>query len=275
MIDWRHWHNEPVLIGGLVFIGWLWAVMAGPARERLLGACGLPATTPFPRGAAIKFYAALLVFYLAVGSPLDQIAEGYLLSAHMLQHQLLIYPAAILFLLGIPSWMVDPWLNSPGRLSLGRLLTRPLICAVIFLLVFGGWHAPFLYAAALNHKLIHVGEHLMFFGSALLYWWPLLSPSRRLPAATYGTQMLYLLGVIIGMMPIHAYITFSHDTLYPTYEYAPRLFAGFSPQDDQLLAGASMQLVALFVSLVALGVAFYRWYEAGERSSKAQFAAVG
>ena len=97
MIDWRHWHNEPWLIGGLVALGWLWAVLAGPWRPRLAGA-----DTPFPRGHAVRFYFSLLVFYLAVGSPLDQIAERFLFSAHMLQHQLLIYPAAILFLLGIP-----------------------------------------------------------------------------------------------------------------------------------------------------------------------------
>ena len=24
MIDWSHWHNEPYLVGGLVFLGWLW-----------------------------------------------------------------------------------------------------------------------------------------------------------------------------------------------------------------------------------------------------------
>ncbi|MEY4088901.1 MAG: hypothetical protein RJB55_1172, partial [Verrucomicrobiota bacterium] len=26
MIDWRHWHNEPWLVGGLVVLGWLWAI---------------------------------------------------------------------------------------------------------------------------------------------------------------------------------------------------------------------------------------------------------
>lgn len=265
MIDWRHWHNEPILIGGLVFLGWLWAILAGPFRRTLIGRAGGASNDAFPTGAAIRFYSALLIFYLAVGSPLDQIAEGYLLSAHMLQHQLLIYPAAILFLLGIPHWMIDPFLASPRLLASVRVFTRPLMCALIFLLIFGGWHAPWLYAAALNNKLIHVGEHILFFGCALFYWWPLLSPSRLLPRASYGTQMLYLLGVIIGLMPIHAYITFSHDTLYPTYEFAPRLFANFSPHDDQLLAGVSMQLMAAFVSMIAFGVAFYRWYEAGER----------
>ncbi|PTX96385.1 cytochrome c oxidase assembly protein [Opitutus sp. ER46] len=265
MIDWLHWHNEPLLVGGLVFVGWLWAILAGPLRAHLLVRDGESADRPFPKREAFRFYGALLVFYFAVGSPLDQIGEAYLFSAHMLQHQLLIYPAAILFLWGIPSWMIDPFLRQPPWSAGLRFLTHPLICALVFLLVVGGWHAPWLYNAALMNKLIHVGEHLAFFGSALLYWWPIMSPSRVLPPVGYGTQMLYVLGVIIGLMPVHAYITFSHDILYPVYEYAPRLFTSFSAADDQLLAGVSMQLVAILVSLGAFGVSFYRWYEQGER----------
>lgn len=265
MIDWRHWHNEPILVGGLVLLGWLWAIAAGPLRPRLSAAAGLTRAIAFPRREAFYFYSALLLFYLAVGSPLDQVAEGFLLSVHMLQHQILIYPAAILFLRGVPFWMVDPWLGQRQVRRAAAVFTRPLWCGLIFLLVFGGWHVPWLYNAALRHKTIHVCEHLLFFAAGLLYWWPLLSPSRVLPRVGYGTQMLYLLAVIIGLMPIHAYITFSHDALYPTYEYAPRLFPAFSAEDDQLLAGVSMQLLALLVSLIAFGVAFYRWYEAGER----------
>jgi putative membrane protein len=268
MIDWRHWHNEPFLVGGLVFLGWLWAVLAGPWRGAMLRRAGVTEPLPFPRGKAYCFYGALLVFYLAVGSPLDQVGEAYLLSAHMLQHQLLIYPAAILFLLGIPYWMIDPALNDPRLRGVTGFLTRPVICAILFLLVFGLWHAPWLYSAALRNKVIHVLEHLMFFGAALFYWWPLYSPSRVRPPLGYGGQMLYLLAVIIGMMPIHAYITFSHDILYATYEYAPRLFPNFGPDDDQLLAGVSMQLVAMLVSMTAFTVAFYKWYRAGEKRAQ-------
>ena len=255
MIDWTHWHNEPYLVGGLVFLGWLWAVLAGPWRARLAPG------EPFPRGHAIRFYLALLVFYLAVGSPLDQIGERFLFSAHMLQHQLLVYPAAILFLLGLPHWMVDPLLSRPALSRLLRLLTHPVICGVIYTLVVSGWHAPWLYDWALRDKVVHVIEHVTFFLAALLYWWPLLSPSRVFPRRSYGVQMLYLVGVLIGMTPVFAYITFSHGILYPTYEYAPRLVADFSPADDQLLAGTSMKLIGMIVSLIAFGVAFYRWYE--------------
>jgi putative membrane protein len=255
MIDWRHWHNEPWLVGGLVLLGWLWGVLAGPLRVTLA-----PGTL-FPRGHAIRFYLALLFFYLAVGSPLDQIAERFLFSAHMLQHQLLIYPAAILFLLGLPSWMVDPVLSRPALRALGRFFTHPLICGLVFTLVLSVWHMPSLYDLALRNKVVHVGEHLTFFGAALVYWWPMLSPSRTFPAVSYAGQMLYFLGVLIAMTPVFAYITFSHDILYPTYEFAPRLIANFSAKDDQLLAGVSMKIVGMCVALGAFGVAFYRWYE--------------
>lgn len=255
MIDWRHWHNEPYLVGGLVFVGWLWAILAGPWRARL--APGVP----FPRGHAIRFYLALFCFYIAVGSPLDQIAERYLFSAHMLQHQLLIYPAAILFLLGLPHWMVDPVLGNPRLRGFLRFLTHPVICGVVYSLTIGAWHAPMLYDLALRNKVIHVGEHLMFFGAAVLYWWPLLSPSRALPRVSHAVQMLYLIAVIIGMTPLFAYVTFSHGILYPTYEYAPRIIPDFSAADDQLLAGVMMKIIGMLVGLGAFTNCFYRWYQ--------------
>lgn len=265
MIDWRHWHNEPWLIGGLVILGWLWAVMAGPWRARLILSAatrGSPATTTaFPRGHAVRFYLALFFFYLAVGSPLDQIAERYLFSAHMLQHQLLTYPAAILFLLGIPHWMIDPALSRPLLREPLRILTSPVVAALFYSLVVGVWHAPSLYDLALRNKLVHVVEHILFFVAALVYWWPLLSPSRVLPRRDYGVQMLYLVAVVVTMTPVFAYITFSHDILYPTYEFAPRLYANFSAADDQLLAGTMMKLIGMVVSLGAFMVAFYRWYQ--------------
>jgi putative membrane protein len=266
MIDWRHWHNEPYLVGGLVFLGWLWAICAGPLRARLAQRAGASATAaaaePFPRAKAWQFYSALVIFYLAVGSPLDQIGERFLFSAHMLQHQLLIYPAAILFLRGLPHWMIDAMLDRPGLRGLVRILTSLLGCGAIYTLVISLWHAPFLYDWALQNKLVHVAEHVMFFGAALFYWWPLLSPSRVFPPVSYAAQMVYLFAVLIAMTPVFAYITFSDDILYPTYEYAPRLYARFTAADDQLLAGVSMKIVGMSVALVALGTSFYRWSQA-------------
>ena len=259
MIDWRHWHNEPLLVGGLVFLGWLWALLAGPLRLRLASG------KPFPRRQAWYFYSSLVLFYLAVGSPLDQIGERFLFSAHMFQHQLLMYPVPVLFLCGLPGWMIDGPLGRPALRRPLRLLLGPLGCGVLSTLVISLWHAPWLYEWALQDKVIHVVEHLMFFAASVLFWWPLLSPSKTYPPLSYASQMLYIFCVEVAMTPIFAYITFSPNILYPTYEFAPRLRAGFSPADDQLLAGVMMKIVSMLVSLLVFGVSFYHWSRASQR----------
>lgn len=257
MIDWTHWHNEPYLVGGLIFFGWLYAILTGPWRSRLAPG------TAYPRRQAILFYSSLVIFYLAVGSPLDQAGERFLLSAHMLQHQLIIYPAAVLFLLGLPDWLVRPITGRPALRPLLGILTHPVICGTIYTATLTVWHMPTLYDLALQNRLVHIAEHLMFFGSALFYWWPLLSPSQEFPPASRAWQLLYLPAVIIAMTPVFAYITFSPDVLYPTYEFAPRI-SSLSAAADQLLAGAMMKLGGMGVALIAFGVSFYHWFQASE-----------
>ena len=260
MIDWRHWHNEPFLTGGLILAGWLFAILAGPLRGRLAPGA------PFPRSKAILFYSALVLFYLAVGSPLDQVSERFLLSAHMVQHLVIMYLVALLLLLGTPSWIIDPAIRALGaEKGIGRLVS-PFSCAVLSTLVISIWHLPFLYEWTLQDKLVHVGEHLMFLAVSLLYWWPLASPSEVLPAPSYGVRMIYLFATEVTMIPVSAYIVFSSDILYPTYEYAPRLIAGFSPGDDQLTAGIIMKISGMLVTLTALAVCFFKWSRSSNRS---------
>jgi len=262
MINWRHWHNEPHLVGGLVLLGWLYALAIGPLRTRFAGANGV--VPPFPRAQAWRFSAALVVFYLAVGSPLDQAGERFLLSAHMVQHQLIIYGAAVLFLLGLPAWLVRPVTGRAALRPLLRALTSPVCCALIYTVTLSAWHLPLLYDWALQSRPVHIAEHVMFFGAALFYWWPLLSPAAELPALRPGAQMLYLPAVIIGMTPLFYYLAFSGDVLYPTYEYAPRLVAGLSPEGDQLLAAAIMKLGGMLVAFAVFAAAFYRWQRQSE-----------
>jgi putative membrane protein len=258
MIDWRHWHNEPHLIGGLILLGWLYAILTGPLRNKFAPA------QPYPRGHALRFYAALVVFYLAVGSPLDQIGERFLLSAHMIQHQLLIYVSAVLFLTGLPAWLVQPIPAKTALRPVLSLLTHPIICGLIYTLVLSLWHVPALYDLALREKNIHVLEHLMFFGAALFFWWPILSPLPEYPRLGYAAQLIYLFAVTIGMTPVFAFIAFSDNVLYPTYEYAPRLIERLSPMEDQLLGAAIMKVGSLGVTLLFMGLAFYRWSRAAQ-----------
>jgi putative membrane protein len=144
-------------------------------------------------------------------------------------------------------------------------ITQVDLRMIIYSLVIGVWHMPTLYDLALRDKFVHVLEHVTFFIVSLIFWWPIISPSRVVPKSGYGVQMIYILAVQIAMTPVFAYVTFSTDILYPTYEYAPRLIASMTPADDQLLAGVMMKIGGMVVSLVAFTIAFYKWYRAGEK----------
>ena len=260
MLDWTHWHNEPHLIGGLILLGWLYALATGPFHARLA-----PPETQVCRWRSLCFYLSLVVFYLAVGSPLDQAGERFLLSAHMVQHLLIIHPAAILFLIGLPPWLASRLFGRPFFRPLGRLIFHPAGCALIYTLLLSLWHLPAAYDLALRERLVHIAEHICFFIGGLFLWWPVCSPAPQFPPARYPVQMIYWVGVTILMTPLFAYLAFYPEVLYPTYEYAPRLFAGFSPAQDQLLGAAIMKLGGMFISFLAFIWAFYRWYQATER----------
>jgi putative membrane protein len=253
MIDWRHWHNEPHLIGGLILAAWLYAMLTGPLRR------SLAPSARYPGKKAVCFYSGLVVFYLAVGSPLDQIGERFLLSAHMVQHQLVIYASAVLFLEGLPEWLVEKTVAARPLHSVMRWLTHPVVCGLIYVLVLSLWHAPALYDAALRNKNIHVIEHLMFFVAALFFWWPLLSRSATYPPLGHAGTLIYLFAVTIGMTPVFAFIAFSDNVLYPTYEYAPRLVAALGPAEDQLLGAAIMKTGSVGITLLLMAVTFFRW----------------
>jgi len=92
-----HWHTEPLLLLLIVGVSWAYALACGPLRARYA-----PGLQAYPRNYAICFHLGVVVAYIAVGSPLDQIGEAFLFSAHMLQHMLLIYVAAPLIVLGLP-----------------------------------------------------------------------------------------------------------------------------------------------------------------------------
>ena len=104
-----HWHTEPTLIGGILFVAWLYAIIIGPCRTSICPTLCLPAKR-------IVFFAlGILTFYLAVGSPLDPLGENFLFSAHMIQHNVLMYVSPLLVLLGLPPELIDRFLEKKTR----------------------------------------------------------------------------------------------------------------------------------------------------------------
>jgi putative membrane protein len=253
MVEWVHWHTEPALLIGILATVWAYLLLVGPLRDKVDPAAG------YPRAAAAWFGAGVVSFYLAVGSPLDAMGENFLFSAHMLQHNILMYLTAVFTILALPGWLVDGLLRrSRVALALFRFLLHPLVAGVSFTFTFSVWHFPVLYEAALHDKVIHMVEHLTMFGVSVQMLWPLLSRSRLAPRLNWGVQILYLFLLMVAQIPLFGILTFSPEVLYPTYELAPRI-SFLDPKSDQVLGGLLMKVANMVISLALIGRAFHRW----------------
>lgn len=251
---WSHWHLDPVLPSVLLLTFLLYGLTCLPLRTRR------PAEKRVAQRRTVSFLVGLIVLYITVASPLDVIGEQLLFSAHMVQHVLLIYPVSLLLLVGLPVWFLEPVLARPVLRSVMRGLTHPVCTCMAFSVIFAVWHIPGLYEWALRDRMMHDLEHLSMLAVGGLMWWPLCSPMPRFPPRPPGMQMLYLLALTIGQIPVFAYLTFSPEVLYPTYAAAPRLVA-LSPLEDQQLGGIIMKGASMAALFAALAVAFWRWYQ--------------
>lgn len=253
MIEWVHWHTEPALLIGILAVVWGYLVLAGPYRQ------AVDPAAPYPKRELGWFIAGVVSFYIAVGSPIDAAGENFLFSAHMLQHNILMYITAVLTILALPAWLVDGLLGrSRVLLRLFRFLLHPVVAGISFTFVFCVWHFPALYEAALHDKVLHMVEHLTMWITSVQMLWPVLSRSALIPRINWGMQILYIFLLMVAQIPLFGILTFSPEVLYPTYELAPRI-TFLDPMSDQVLGGLLMKIANMVLSLVLLGRAFYYW----------------
>lgn len=247
-----HWHTEPLLLLSILSIGWLYALASGPMRSRIAPG------EAFPLGASIRFYLGLIIIYLAVGSPLDTIAELFLFSAHMVQHMLLIYIAPTLLIYGMPAWLIDAFIERTKLRPLLRLLTNPACGGILFTFGFTLWHIPTLYEAALIDKRVHILEHFTMFSLGLLMLWPFMTLSKSVPRRSFPIRLITIFLLMVGQLPVFAFLTFAGESIYPTYAWAPRII-DLDPLNDQILGGIIMKVINMAFSLTLLGLCFYQW----------------
>jgi putative membrane protein len=239
---WQRWDLHPSVVIGLVLLGGLYVSLDGLQA---------------PRRQVAAFATALVVLFLALNGPLHNLSDTYLFSAHMAQHLVLTLVFPPLLLYGTPAWVVRPLLR-PWVLRFARWATRPLAAGVLFSAPITLWHFPRLYEAALEHHGLHIVQHLVFIATAVLMWWPVLSPVPELPRASYPAQLLYLFALGLPMSLAGALITLAERVLYPFYAAAPRVW-GLTPVADQELGGLLMWVVGTLYLWVAASVVWFRW----------------
>ncbi len=246
---------------------------AGPGQRRGVG-----------YGRLALYLTGIASLALALLSPLDTYADR-MFSLHMTQHEVIYMVAAPLLLLANP-FAVFMWSLPPGpRHALGRLLrpgnplrlflfqiTRMPVCWTLAVVLLWSWHVPAAYNAALRSNLVHNLEHISFFVSALLLWWPVINPVPRLHGQIhYGLRLLYLVPTLVQNTVLGAYITLSDSVLYSYYTQVPPLW-GMDPVEDQQAGGLIMWVMGDMMYLLVFLVLVVIMLERGERQERERWA---
>ncbi len=246
------WSLHPSVLIGAAVLAALYFYGLGPWRRRhRLG----PPASPWR---VASFCLSLLVLLGVLNGPLHDLSDGYLFSAHMLQHLLLQLVWPPLLLAGLPGWLLTPFFRRPRVRLVARVLTHPVAAGLLFALVLVAWHVPALYGVMMTNHDMHIVSHLMFMGTAVLMWWPVMSRSPEVPPLPYGLRMLYLFLVGIPMQAVAAPITLADTVLYHFYAEAPRTW-GLTALQDQQWGGLLMWVPGGLYMGAAIAVVFFQW----------------
>jgi cytochrome c oxidase assembly factor CtaG len=248
-----HWSLDPVKLLPVALAAFLYWRRALTLRQR---------GTPVSAWRQGLFGLGLLVFLLAVVSPLDWLGEERLFSFHMLQHVLLGDIAALCVVAGLTGPLLRPILQF-GAVERLRFLAHPLVALPLWAVNLFAWHLPGAYEAALGSSGVHALQHLCFFTFGALMWAPVV---EVLPGPMWfgtGWKLGYIVVVRLLETLLGNVFLWTGTVVYGTYEHAPRLW-GLSPLADQGIAGGVMMIEGSLVTIGALAWLFLKLAAEGE-----------
>jgi cytochrome c oxidase assembly factor CtaG len=266
----RAWSWEPGIIIPLVISAVLYAIGLWRIYDRNSRA---PAVKPWQ---CASFWAGWLTLIVALDSPLHKVGEA-LFSVHMSQHELLMVISAPLLALGRPliaflfalpersRMVVGSWSKAPAIRATWTWLSAPLVVWLIHAATIWAWHIPFLYESTLKNESIHALQHIMFLGTALLFWYTLVH--GRYGRLGYGVAFIYVFTTALHTSVLGALMTFTEQVWYPIYDGRTSVWH-LTPLQDQQLGGLIMWIPSGTVFIVVGLALLAAWIGESERRGK-------
>ena len=210
-----------------------------------------------------SFVFGLLFIWIATASPLAALDHD-MLTAHMVQHLLLMTLAPPLILLGMPRkplahGLLQRFPQAIGRplrgpmQKMGRALTHLALCwfgAAGALVV---WHIPSMFMLGLRSQMWHGIEQASFLATGLLFWWPVVQPQPSVSKWPESSMLLYLFLATLPCDILSGFLVFCDRVVYPVFYSSSQSF-GMSALEDQQCAGALMWTCVTVVYLIAATV---------------------
>ena len=254
------WHLHPDITAGVVALGLGYAVALRVLGPKAVPTGSRPATTK----QKLLFYSGVVLLWLSSDWPLHDLAEGYLFSAHMVQHLIFMMVVPPLLLLGTPKWLLRSLLGHGRLFSVFRWLTRPVPALIFFNVMVAFIHWPVIVDLQVTSEMGHGVIHLLVLGASTIMWWPVVGPLPEMGRLSEPVKMGYLF--VTSLLPTvpASFLTFADGVLYHHYETVPRLW-GLSAQTDQMMSGLIMKIGGGLLLWTIITVLFFRWNAREER----------
>jgi putative membrane protein len=208
-----------------------------------------------------SFALGLLFIWIATASPLATF-DHEMLTAHMVQHLLLMTLSPPLILLGIPRRplaqnLLQRFVQAIGRPSrsepmpqFASVVTHPALCWLAAAGTLVVWHIPSVFMLGLQSHVWHGAEQASFLATGLLFWSPVVRPLQNGLKWPESSILLYLFLATLPCDILSGFLVFCDRVVYPVFWSSPRSF-GLSALEDQQCAGALMWTCVTVVYLIA------------------------
>lgn len=222
------WNLDPVVLAALALVAMFgWRRLRGDVAALRL------------------FLGAMSLLAVLFVSPLCALTSA-LFSARAAHHVVLVAVAAPLL----------AWTVLPGR---SRIFAHPAVWTIGNAGIFWVWHVPALYSAALANDAVYWLMQLSLLGSAVGFW-------AAVRDARITTAIAALLATMVQMGLLGAILTFAGTAFYAPHFHTTQAW-GFSPLEDQQLAGLIMWVPAAGLYLLAALLLAGRWLKAESRAA--------
>jgi putative membrane protein len=210
---------------------------------------------------AASFVLGLFLIWIATASPLVALDHS-ILTAHMVQHLLLMTLAPPLIWLGMPRkplahglpqrflQAIRRPLRSEPMQQFASVATHPAFCWFAAAGTLVVWHIPSVFMLGLQSQMWHEAEQASFLVAGLLFWWPVVRPSAGASKWPEASMLLYLFLATLPCDILSGFLVFCDRVVYPVFLSSPHSY-GLSALEDQECAGALMWTCVTVVYLIA------------------------
>jgi len=217
------------------------------------------------------FAGAVLIFLLATVSPVAVLADGYLFSAHIVQHLMLLLVIPPLLIASLPPERVTAALRQRSVRILQDGLGRAPMSWVLGLGMMWLWHVPTFCSASVTSTHVYFLQCATLLIAGFAFYWPIMNPVRTERLSSPGA-IVYLFTACLACTLLGVLLTFSPVSACPIYMH-PSDSLGIMPllrsrwqlthRADQQLGGLMMWVPACLIYLTAILVIAKRWTTEG------------